>query len=128
MENKTRTIFIALTLTAAAALAPTNASAAPLPNIFHSQFQPPTTRIARYTFTLLNNTYISQEFKINGKTHTVRPHYSLIVKAPAGTEVYAASKIGSHPRGSLLFTVTPQYDGQQLVFNSRDRSVYLSER
>lgn len=128
MENKIRTIFIALALTAAAALAPANANAAPLLNIFHSQFQPPTTRIARYTFTLFNNTYIFQEFKINGITHTVLPHYGLIIKASAGTEVYAATKIGSHPRGTLLFTVTPQYDGRQIVFNSRDRSVYLSER
>jgi hypothetical protein len=128
MENKIRNTFIALTLTAAAALAPANANAAPLLNIFHSRSQPTATKIARYTFTLFNNTYISQEFKINGKTHTVLPHYDLIVKAPAGTEVYAASKIGSHSRGSLLFTVTPQYEGQRLVFNSPDRSVYLSER
>lgn len=128
MENKIRTIFIALTLTAAAALAPANVNAEPLPNIFHSRSQPAATKIARYTFTLFNDTYMSQEFKINGKTHTVLPHYDLIVKAPAGTEVYAASRIGSHPRGSLLFTVTPQFDGQRFVFNSRDRLVYLSER
>lgn len=128
MENKIRTIFIALTLTAAAALAPANANAEPLPNIFHSRSQSAAPKIARYTFTLFNDTYMSQEFKINGKTHTVLPHYDLIVKAPAGTEVYAASRIGSHPRGSLLFTVTPQFDGQRFVFNSHDRLVYLSER
>jgi hypothetical protein len=129
MENKVRHIFITLALTLiAATLAPINANAAPLLNTFHSQLQPPATKIARYTFTLYNNTYISQEFTINGKTHAVLPHYGLIVKAPAGTEVYAASKIGGHPRGSLLFTVTPQNEGQQLVFNSPDRSVYLSKR
>ncbi len=128
MDNKIRHAFIALALTAAAVLAPIHANAAPLLNIFHFHSQPPGAQTARYTFTIYNNTYISQEFEINNKTHTVLPHFSIIVKAPAGTEVYAASKLGGNPRGSLLFTVTPQYDRQQLVFNSIEHLVYLSER
>jgi hypothetical protein len=114
MSNKIRRTLIALTLTAATALAPIAASASPFRNIFHLH-PPSAAQVARYTFTIYNNTYAYQEFKINGVTHTVPSHYNLIVKASAGTEIYAESKIGDTPRGSLLFTVTPQFDAQRLV-------------
>ncbi len=115
MYNKIRHTLIALTLTATTTLAPIAANASPFRNIFHLHPHPTVAQGIRYTFTIYNNTYAFQEFKINGITHTVPSHYNLIVKAPAGTEVYAASKIGDNPRGSLLFTVTPKFDAQQLV-------------
>lgn len=115
MSNKIHHTLIALTLTAATALAPITANASPFRNLFHLHPNPVAAQGIRYTFTIYNNTYAYQEFKINGVTHVVPSHYNLIVKAPAGTEVYAASKIGDNPRGSLLFTVTPKFDAQQLV-------------
>lgn len=115
MSNKIRHTLIALTLTAATALAPMAASASPFRNVFHLHPQSTTTQGALYTFIIFNNTYGYQEFKINGITHIVPSHFNLLVKAPAGTEIYAASKIGDNPRGSLLFTVTPTFDAQRLV-------------
>lgn len=115
MYNKIRYTLIALTITAATALAPVAANASPFRNIFHLHPHPIAAQGIRYTFTIYNNTYAFQEFKINGVIHLVPSHYNLVVKAPAGTEVYAASKIGNNPRGSLLFTVTPQYNAQQFV-------------
>jgi hypothetical protein len=114
MSNKIRHTLITLTLTAATALAPIAASASPFRNISHLHPKA-AAQVALYTFTIYNNTYAYQEFKINGITHVVPSHFNLLVKAPAGTEIYAASKIGDTPRGSLLFTVTPMFDAQRLV-------------
>ncbi|HZY63476.1 MAG TPA: hypothetical protein VFE38_13230 [Edaphobacter sp.] len=113
--NKVRRTLIALVLTAVSASAPIAINAAPFPHFFHLHPQPAVAQVTRYTFTIFNNTYAFQQFKINGITHTVPSHYNLVVKAPAGTRIYAASKIGDNPRGSLLFTVTPQYDAQQFI-------------
>ena len=116
MHTNIRRTLIALTLAMVPTLAPVAANAAPLSNIFHLHPHPTViTQDARIAFTIYNNTYAYQEFKVNGVTYLVPSHYSLIVKAPAGTEVYAASKIGAHPRGSLLFSVTPQFDAQMKV-------------
>jgi hypothetical protein len=115
MHTNIRRTLIALTLTTAAALTPVAANAASFGNIFHLHAHPAVAQATRYTFTIYNNTYAYQEFKVAGVTHVVPSHCSLLVTAPAGTEVYAASKMGDHPRGSLLFSVTPQYDAQKIV-------------
>jgi hypothetical protein len=104
-----------ITLTTTAALTPVAANAAPFSNIFHLHPHPTVAQAVRYTLTIYNNTYAYQEFKVNGVTYAVPSHFNLIVKAPAGTEVYAASKMGTHERGSLLFSVTPKIDAQQVV-------------
>ena len=115
MRTNIRRTLIALTLTTAAALTPVAANAAPFGSIFHLHAHPNVAQGTRYTFTIYNNTYAYQEFKVAGVTHVVPSHCSLLVTAPAGTEIYAASKMGDHPRGSLLFSVTPQYDAQKIV-------------
>jgi hypothetical protein len=103
-------------LATAAAFAPVGAHAASFGNIFHLHPHPTvTTQDARISFTIYNNSYAYQEFKVKGVTYIVPSHYNLLVKAPAGTEVYAASKIGDHARGSLLFSVTSKLDSQQIV-------------
>jgi hypothetical protein len=116
MHTNIRRILTALTLTTAAVLTPVAANAASFGNIFHLHPHPTvTTQDARISFTIFNNSYAYQEFKVNGVTYVVPSHYNLLVKAPTGTEVYAASKIGQHARGSLLFSVTPKLNEQQIV-------------
>jgi hypothetical protein len=111
MHTTIRRTLITLTLALAPALAPVAAHANPL-HLHPNQSVP---QSARYTFTIYNNTAAYEEFKVQGVTHVVPSHCSLLVTAPAGTEIYAASKMGNHPRGSLLFSVTPQYDSQKIV-------------
>jgi hypothetical protein len=117
--NTMHTIFrrtlIALTLTTAAAVTPIAANAASFVNIFHLHPHPAITQAARYNFTISNHTYAYQEFKVNGVTYAVPSHFDLLVTAPAGTEIYAASKMGSYDRGSLLFTITPKDNDQKMV-------------
>jgi hypothetical protein len=116
MHTNIRRTLIALTLTSAAALTPVAANAASFGNIFHLHPHPTViTQDARISFTIYNNSYAYQGFKVNGVTYMVPSHYNLLVKAPAGTEIYAASKIGDHPRGSLLFSVSPQHDAQKIT-------------
>jgi hypothetical protein len=117
MHTNIRRILTALTVTTtAAALTPVAAHAASFGNIFHLHPHPTVvTQDARVSFMIYNNTYAYQEFKVNGVTYVVPSHFNLLVKAPVGTEVYAASKIGDHARGSLLFSVSQQQDAQKIV-------------
>jgi hypothetical protein len=115
MHTTIRRTLITLTLAIVPAFAPVAANAASFGNIFHLHTHPTVAQATRYTFTIYNNTSAYQEFKVEGVTHVVPSHCSLLVTAPAGTEIYAASKMGNHARGSLLFSVTSQYDTQKIV-------------
>jgi hypothetical protein len=107
MQTSTRTTLIALALTLVPALAPVAALAAPSVNAAQQQ--------SVYTLTI--NTGSRQELQVAGKTYSVPARYNLIVTAVAGTGVYAASTIGSHPSGSLIHAVTPQDDNNTLDLN-----------
>ena len=111
MQTSTRTTLLALALTLVPTLAPVAALAAPNGNASAQQQQPV------YTLTINNNTGSRQELQVAGKTYTVPAHYDLIVTAVAGTGVYAASTIGSHPSGSLIHSLTPQDDNNTLDLN-----------
>jgi hypothetical protein len=109
MQTSTRTTLIALALTLVPALAPVAALAAPNANAQQQQ--------SVYTLTINNNTGSRQELQVAGKTYSVPARYNLIVTAVAGTGVYAASTIGSHPGGSLIHALTPQDDNNTLDLN-----------
>jgi hypothetical protein len=47
----------------------------------------------------------------------VKPHASVTIKAPAGTQVFAATASANHQPGDVLFAITPQLDGETLSFN-----------
>jgi hypothetical protein len=111
MHTTIRRTLITLALALSPALAPAAAHANPL----HLHPNTSATQGVRYTFIIYNNTTAYEEFKVQGVTHVVPSHCSLLVTAPAGTDIYAASKMGNHPRGSLLFSVSPQYDAQKIV-------------
>ena len=109
MQTSTRSTLIALALTLVPVLAPVASLAAPNGNAQQQQ--------SVYTLTINNNTGSRQELQVAGKTYSVPSRYNLIVTAVAGTGVYAASTIGSHPAGSLIHAVTPQDDNNTLGLN-----------
>jgi hypothetical protein len=109
MQTSTRTTLIALALTLVPILAPVAALAAPNANAQQQQ--------SVYTLTINNNTGSRQELQVAGKNYSVPARYNLIVTAVAGTGVYAASTIGSHPSGSLIHALTPQDDNNTLDLN-----------
>ena len=109
MQTSTRSTLFALALTLVPVLAPVAALAAPNGNAQQQQ--------SVYTVTLNNNTGSRQELQVAGKTYSVPARYNLIVTAVAGTGVYAASTIGSHPEGSLIHAITPQDDNNTLGLN-----------
>ncbi len=111
MQTSTRTTLIALALTLVPTLAPAVALAAPNGNTGAQQQQ------SVYTLTINNNTGSRQELQVAGKTYSVPARYNLIVTAVAGTGVYAAGTIGSHPSGSLIHALTPQDDNNTLDLN-----------
>lgn len=58
-----------------------------------------------------------QDVKVADQTYTVKPHDTVVIKAPSGTAVYAASTGTGHQKGDLLFTVTPDLKGATVSFN-----------
>jgi len=40
-----------------------------------------------------------------------------MIKAPAGTRVYAAGPMSNHRAGDLLFTITPQSNDTTIAFD-----------
>jgi hypothetical protein len=58
-----------------------------------------------------------QDVKVDEQTYTVKPHDTVVIKAPSGTAVYAASAGTGHQKGDLLFTVTPDLKGATVSFN-----------
>jgi hypothetical protein len=111
MQTSTRTTLFALALTLVPALAPVAALAAPAANAANTQQQ------SVYTLTINNNTGSRQELQVAGKVYSVPSRYNLIVTAVAGTGVYAASAISSHPIGSLIHALSPQDNNNTLDLN-----------
>jgi hypothetical protein len=68
----------------------------------------------RVSVTLHNDAPVFQDVKIDGHSYTVWAHQGLIVKAPAGTVVYADSSTGAHHRGDVLVTLTAQVNQQSI--------------
>ena len=55
-----------------------------------------------------NDAPIFKDIKIDGHVYTVLSHQFLSIKAPQGTEVYAASSGLNYHRGDLLFQINPK--------------------
>jgi hypothetical protein len=60
--------------------------------------------------TLVNKGVTFRDVQIDGRKYTMMPNDLLVVKAPAGTEVYAASTFGKYHRGDMLVALTPSLD------------------
>jgi hypothetical protein len=72
---------------------------------------------ARVYVTLVNQSTLFRDVKIDGHNYTVMPHELLAIKAPAGTVVYAASSFGRIHRGDTLVALTPSLDHSRVAIN-----------
>jgi hypothetical protein len=118
MLQKTRFLVRAASsiavLILAGAIAPTAANAGSVANLMHPFFA---ARTANVQIKLYNKGVVSQDVKVNDKVYTVKPHASVTINAPAGTQVFAATASANHQPGDVLFAITPQLDGATLSFN-----------
>jgi hypothetical protein len=107
MSQKNRPYAVSLAIflcLASAALYP--AHAWPLDKLLHLHFKTVEPQNACITVQLYNNSGLVQQVKIAGQVYTLLPHDGLTIKAPEGTEVFAASNGFKHRKGDLLFAVT----------------------
>jgi hypothetical protein len=105
MLQKTRTFALSLAVFfLLGALAPTPANAWPFGNALHLH---PRAQDARITVYLCNKAERFQEVNVAGQVYTLMPHYTLSIKAPVGTGVFAGTSTINHHKGDLLFSVTP---------------------
>ncbi len=88
----------------------------PLSNFIHlhPHAAQPDTRIS---VTLYNNANLFRDVKVDGHIYTVTPQHSITIKAPAGTVVYADSRMYQHRRGDVLMEVTPQANHTRFDLN-----------
>jgi len=113
MKIQARAKMLAVVL-AAATIAPACASAAPLRNLFHVH---PRTTDSRICFVIYNGAYRDYAIRIAGKRYNLEPRHSLIVTAPVGTQIYAASDMRLVKNGSVLHEVTPRDESQRVVLD-----------
>ena len=66
---------------------------------------------SRLSVRLYNRGGVARQVKAAGRVYTVMPFGRLTLKAPQGTEVFAASNGLRHRKGDLLFAFTPDRDG-----------------
>jgi hypothetical protein len=117
MIEKTRFLLSSIAvLFLAAAIAPTAASAGSVGNLMHPYFAAKTT-VTTVQIKLYNKGTLSQGVKVNDKVYTIRPHASVTIKAPADTQVYAATASANHQPGDVLFAITPELEGGTVSFN-----------
>lgn len=62
----------------------------------------------RVSLTLRNSTPFFQDVQIAGKSYTIFGNHTLLVKAPVGTRIIAASSTYGHHRGDVLAEVSPE--------------------
>ena len=88
-----------------------SAAASPLSNLVH--MHPHSKQDdGRVSVTLYNKALSFRDVTVAGQTYTVEPNHTLFIKAPIGTDVYAASRSSLHHRGDLLLEVTPSINKQ----------------
>jgi hypothetical protein len=103
--QSTATRIIALVF-AVGATASTSAYA--LPHLgLHRHPEPAQAKDSRVTVQIRNDAPMFKDIKIDGHVYTVLSHQFLSIKAPQGTEVYAASTGLNYRRGDLLFEINP---------------------
>ena len=82
-----------------------------------SNRRPTHAKDARVNVTLINQSTLFRDVKIDGRNYTVMPHELLAIRAPVGTVVYAASSFGRIHRGDPLVALTPSLDHSRVTLN-----------
>ena len=76
----------------------------------HMQKQPD----SRVTLTLANDSNSFMDVNIAGHVYEIAAHERLVVKGPAGTGVFAASRTSEFKRGDLMTALTPEANRQTM--------------
>ncbi|QHN02721.1 hypothetical protein FTO74_04555 [Granulicella sp. WH15] len=58
-----------------------------------------------------------REIVVEGKTYEVQPHQGAMIKAPAGTKVYAGFNVSQHKKGTVLLELTDEVNGKRIVLS-----------
>jgi hypothetical protein len=69
----------------------------------------------RVTIQVRNEAPMFRDIKIEGRTYTILPHRGVLVTAPAGTQIFAASTAFGLHRGDLIATVASATENETLV-------------
>ncbi len=88
-----------------------SASAAvnPFTHLFH--MHPKAAQIDNRVSVQIYNSGISfRDVKVGGQIYTIEAHHGVVIKAPAGTVVYADSRMANYRRGDTIVEVTPQLE------------------
>jgi len=104
-------------LVMAGASAPASAHAAQFGRFLHLHPGGSHAQDPRVSFIAYNKGPMFQDVKIDGHVYTVLSHHSLLIKAPAGTAIYAESTGLGHKRGDLLLAVAPGMKDKTVPFN-----------
>jgi hypothetical protein len=99
---------LALTLIAASATA---ANAAPFGNLIHLH---PHVTDSRVQVSLRNDGNQFKEVTVDGTTYEILPHETAVIKANAGTFVYAGFNVASHKKGAVLVQITDKMNGSKI--------------
>jgi hypothetical protein len=102
-------------LIVAGAIAPVAANAWPLGKGSH--LHPAEGKDAQVAVMVHNRGKAAQDLKVDGQIYTVQPNASVTIKAPVGTQVFAATPGAGYQSGDVLFSVTPQLKGTTVSFN-----------
>lgn len=113
MQHQTRTLalsFVVLLLLAVAD--PAHAASWPLGHMLPLHPAASADKDTRITVQIHNRGGLIQQVRVAGRVYTLMPYNRLTLKAPEGTEVYAASKGFKHRKGDLLFAFTPDRNNE----------------
>jgi len=111
MKIQASTKILAMVLAATSVVTPAIANAAPL---FHLH---PQTSESRISFVIYNQTYRDYSIRIAGRLYKVEQRRGLVVTAPVGTQIFAASDMRSAKNGSMLHEVTPADESHKIVLD-----------
>lgn len=89
-----------------------SAALSPLSNLVH--LHPHAQADTRVNVSMFNMSTSFRDVNVDGHIYTVMPKTTLLIKAPAGTEIFAASEMPFFHKGQRIIEVTPQLDHKRL--------------
>jgi hypothetical protein len=78
---------------------------------------PPQTATAPITVQIRNRGALVQQVRVGGRVYTLMPYNRLTLKAPQGTQAYAASTGSKHRKGDMLFAFTPDRNNDTVTLD-----------
>jgi len=117
MLQKTRSFVSSLVLLLMlGGLAPATANARPLGKLLHMH-PAAQEQDKRITSRLWDGTAFARQIVVAGCVHTLLPNDGVMIKAPAGTEVLAASDSYKHRKGDVLVEMTADRNNSTVTLN-----------